>query len=380
MRPGDQFHIVNNKKISFDEITFVQLYLPIIGKTAFTLYQLLRISTAGKFSTIMEYLNVGMNDLEEALDKLMGLSLLRMYDNHTCFDLELRSPLAYEVFLNDDFYVHLLISRIGSESVSKLQSPQPQGQEISKKFSDIFLVSDSIPKQRVENIVPSYGRLDLKSFKKMMNKQGLSFVNEEVDIMQLYSLSDKFSLDWYALFKLTEETMNADKTINTSAITRKLINVNEPDQSVPEAYVELIRAAKSVSPNEFLLQIKRQVGGFVSADELKLLSNLEKQKMLPEVQNILIHYVLIQQGNASLVATLVNRVANDWLRHKVTTAELAIKRLTEFNISIKSGPRKKLTKVIKAVPKWVASDERRPMTDEERINFDKLRHEALKEM
>lgn len=51
--------------------------------------------------------------------------------------------------------------------------------------------------------------------------------------------------------------------------------------------------------------------------------------MPAEVQNILIHYVLVQQKNASLNPNFVNALANDWMRNEVFTAETAVKRILE---------------------------------------------------
>lgn len=113
MRAGDSFTMLNRGKTSFDAEAFRLLYLPIIGTDAFALYQLMLSFSTGRISHFLEYLNLGLNPFIEALDKLSGLSLVRVYDDHTSLYFEVKSPLNFENFLADDFYRQLLISRIG---------------------------------------------------------------------------------------------------------------------------------------------------------------------------------------------------------------------------------------------------------------------------
>ncbi|GAB2027934.1 DnaD domain protein [Lactovum odontotermitis] len=367
MRPGDKFSIVNIGKTSFDDAAFSKLYLPVLGKTAYTLYLLLRVTPSGKFSKLMEYLNVGQRQLEQAFDKLRAISLMKIFDCHNAFQFQLRSPRNFEDFLADELLVQLLINKIGAKTVSEMQSTKTEGNELKVRFSDIFL--SDLQESLEENPVPPIGDLDLSSFKSLMQQRKFSFADENKDILHLYSMAEKFGLDWYGLFKLAEETLNADKTINTASMIRKYIADSEKKPQLENAAAALAQVAKSASPQDFLTQLKRQVGGFVSQDELKLLSNFNKQKMIPEVQNILIHYTLIQQKNPSLSAAFVNRIANDWLRNGITTAEAAIQHIAEFE----KKPRKTASakKAVKAEPTWSNPGYDETATDEEVAAFKK---------
>lgn len=379
MRPGDRFDIVNKGKMSFDETTFSKLYLPILGANAVAIYQLLRVSDAGKLSALMDTVNIGIYDLEMALEKLSALALLKIYDNQTDYHFELKSPLSYEKFLEDNFYLHLLLSKIGEKKVSELSIETPKGRDISKKFTDVFSLPDDVVIERQSVASVPDERLDLEAFERLMAKQGLTYAKKDADILHLYSLAEKFDLDWYALFKLAEETANADKSLNTFAMTRQLIGQSAEKPVVPDAYQELVRLAKSVSPESFLTQLKRQIGGFVSNDELKILSNLTRQHLSAEAQNILIHYVLVQQKNASLSAVFVNRIANDWLRKNVQTAEEAVARLTEVAAK-PAGKTRQAKKSIKAAPEWAKKEVQKELTADEKKEFEALRQAALKEM
>lgn len=245
----------------------------------------------------MEYLNLGLNPFIEALDKLSGLSLVRVYDDHTSLYFEVKSPLNFENFLADDFYRQLLISRIGENRVAALaKRMEPKGKEVSKKFHEVYKVSfDSQAQQNPSN---TNERFDMGAFKSIMERQGYHLNNENQDSLTLYSLAEKFELNWYELFKQAEKTANADKTLNMNNLMRSLSGASQPQPALsafPKAFADLIVISKSHEPDDFIRQIKAQAGGFVSSEEHKLLTNLSRQNLPAEVQNILIHYVLVQQ-------------------------------------------------------------------------------------
>ncbi|EKF51537.1 DnaD domain protein [Lactococcus garvieae] len=356
MRPGDSFSILNRGKISFDADTFSLLYLPIIGRDAFGLYQLLRVFSTGKISHFLEYLDFGLNPFIDALDKLSGIGLVRVFDKQPGYLLEVKSPLNFEEFLADDFYKQLLISRIGENKVNALATKnEPDALEVTKKFHEVYSV-----KFEPTHTVAQTERFDLSSFKSIMENQHLTFANVTQDILVLYSLAEKFDLNWYELFKAAERTANADKTLNTANLTRMLAGKSEPLPALsefPQGFQDLIVISKEVSPRDFLTKLKQQAGGYASQEEIKILNNLSKQNIVDEVQNILIHYVLIQQENSSLNARFVNTLANDWLRHKVYNAEAAVKRILARQQQAKEKQTSNKThksqgKLVKKAPEW----------------------------
>ena len=331
MRAGDSFTMLNRGKTSFDAETFRLLYLPIIGTDAFALYQMMLSFSTGRISHFLEYLNLGLNPFIEALDRLSALSLVRVYDDHSSLYFEVKSPLNFENFLADDFYRQLLISRIGENRVTALaKTMEPKGKEISKKFHEVYKVNfdrEATPNQSLKE-----NQFDMGAFKSLMERQGYSLSNENQDSLTLYSLAEKFELNWYELFKQAERTANADKSLNMNHLIRSLSATSQPQPALsefPKVFADLIVVSKAHEPDEFIRQIKAQAGGFVSSDEHKILANLTRQKLPAEVQNILIHYVLVQQKNASLSPNFVNALANDWMRNKVFTAEAAVKRILE---------------------------------------------------
>ncbi|RZI48595.1 DnaD domain protein [Lactococcus kimchii] len=388
MRAGDSFTMINRGKTSFDAEAFTLLYLPIIGTDAFALYQLMLSFSTGRISHFLEYLNIGLHPFSEALDKLSALALVRVFDDHSTLYLEVKSPLNFENFLADDFYRQLLISRIGENRVAGLaKTLEPKGKEISKKFHEIYKVNFTAESQSAKQT----NQLDMGAFQSLMERQALHFSDENKDRLTLYSLAEKFELNWYELFKQAESTANADKTLNMSNLIRKLSAQSEPQPALsefPKAFADLILISKSHEPEEFLRQIKTQAGGFVSSDERKILANLARQNLPAQVQNVLIHYILIQQKNASLSANFVNTLANDWLRNKVFTAETAVKRILERNEqaankatqaaarTTHTGP----AKIKKAAPEWSNPNYENKTSQADLVKLEQIRLDSLKKL
>ncbi|MDR0298421.1 MAG: DnaD domain protein [Streptococcaceae bacterium] len=365
MRPGDTFHTVNSEKTSFDETTFARLYLPVLEPVAASLYQLLRTLKTGRIARLLEHLSIGLPKFESALDKLSALDLIAIYEAPNQLTLDVKSPLTFEAFLADAFYTALLRARLGASEFEQLQREVPQGRRVSKKLSDVFRLSADIKTSEMPVSADRHG-FDLSAFKTALTSQKLRFLNEDADILQLYGMADKFQLDWYALFKRATEAANADGTLNLAQLSAQLIRENlsaeAPDLSavanLSEPQRQLARVAKAHAPLDFLAQLKRQMGGFVSGDEKNRLSALAELKLPDDVQNILIHYIIVQLKRASLVQTLVNRVANDWMRHKVATAEDALARIDAYaaEIEAKKHAKAKPKKTVKPQPAWSNPD------------------------
>lgn len=392
MRAGDSFTMVNRGKTSFDAETFRLLYLPIIGTDAFALYQLMLSFSTGRISHFLEYLNIGLNPFVEALNKLTGLSLVHVYDDHTRLYFKVESPLNFEEFLADEFYRQLLISKIGENRVSGLsKTMEPKGKEVSKKFHEIYKVSFNQPDEPQGQGAHANNNFDMGAFQSLMTRQGLHFNDENKEVLALYALAEKFELNWYELFKLAEQTANADKSLNVSQLTHRLSATHEPQRPLsefPKAFADLIVTSKAHEPEAFLKQIKAQAGGFVSNDERKILAHLSRQNLVPEVQNILIHYVLVQQKNATLSSSFVNTLANDWMRNKVFTAEKAVERIMERNEGAKAKAAqaaaaqaaKRPAKLKKEAPKWSNPNYENKTSQEQLAKLEKIRLESLKKL
>ena len=127
---------------------------------------------------------------------------------------------------------------------------------------------------------------------------------------------------------------------------------------------ELIRVAKShVSdgknngPAAFLQQLRKNTGGTTSNAEFKLLNDMKLQGLPDEVQNILLHYVLVGRKNAVLNPAFLHQLSNECLQNKIFTAEAAVIwfQNRDKKNQARQSQNSKFTgkaKVVKPAPAW----------------------------
>ena len=390
MRPIDKFIVKNNEKISFDAGVFVMYYQPIIGLEGFALYQLLRVfpQQNGRLSDLLNQLDYGMNALELSIEKLSALKLMDIYDDHGRLTFVLHSHLTPEQFLLDPLYKQLLIDKIGQTSVDKLdQSNTFSGKNISKRFSDIYRVNDI--QTPVEPSSQVTGSLDLSAFQAAMQQQGIQFSDETKDTLALYALSEKFGLDWYQLFKIAETTQNADQSLNTANMSRRLITLNQKQPRLldfSKAEQALIRTAKSERPDSLLAQIKkRRFDGHPTQKEKQLLARLSRDGVADDIQNMLIIYFLEIRGYSN-ISDYIEEQANRWKKDQVTTAELAVKWLSTYQnkqadkAKKKTQSQAKVAPVGSKTPDWYDPAYKNETDAKQQAELERIKQETLKKM
>ena len=383
MRPIDEFSHVQNNKVLLDSDSLSQLYHPVIGNHAVLLYEyLLAFFDDGikrhKFSEILNHLQLSMQEVEEALAILTAVDLLVLYQTRDAYVLKLQPALNRETFLANAIYRRLLEQRIGDVAVAELDVVLPDGaRDVSKKFSDIFSV-DETPK--VPKIV-SKNHFDLDSFERLMLRDGLQFKDEKADVVKIYSLADKYNMNWFDTYQLAKSTAINGK-ISPQRMTvqleqKKMANNQTKEQFDAKEQV-IIREAKQASAKEFLKKIKAPRRAVVTESERKVLEELANMSFLDEVINVMVLYTLNKTQSANINKPYIMKVANDFAYQKITTAEAAILKMRSFTKRNKEHKAKaKLTKT--NVPEWTAKEYKHVATAEEKEKLEELRRSMLED-
>lgn len=383
MRPIDEFSYVKNNKVLLDSDSLSQLYHPVIGNHAVLLYEyLLAFFDDGikrhKFSEILNHLQLSMQEVEEALAILTAVDLLVLYQTRDAYVLKLQPALNRETFLANAIYRRLLEQRIGDVAVAELDVVLPDGaRDVSKKFSDIFSV-DETPK--VPKIV-SKNNFDLDSFERLMLRDGLQFKDEKADVVKIYSLADKYNMNWFDTYQLAKSTAINGK-ISPQRMTvqleqKKMANNQTKEQFDAKEQV-IIREAKQASAKEFLKKIKAPRRAVVTESERKVLEELANMSFLDEVINVMVLYTLNKTQSANINKPYIMKVANDFAYQKITTAEAAILKMRSFTKRNKEHKAKaKLTKT--NVPEWTAKEYKHVATAEEKEKLEELRRSMLED-
>ena len=383
MRPIDEFSYVKNNKVLLDSDSLSQLYHPVIGNHAVLLYEyLLAFFDDGikrhKFSEILNHLQLSMQEVEEALAILTAVDLLVLYQTRDAYVLKLQPALNRETFLANAIYRRLLEQRIGDVAVAELDVVLPDGaRDVSKKFSDIFSV-DETPK--VPKIV-SKNHFDLDSFERLMLRDGLQFKDEKADVVKIYSLADKYNMNWFDTYQLAKSTAINGK-ISPQRMTvqleqKKMANNQTKEQFDAKEQV-IIREAKQASTKEFLKKIKAPRRAVVTESERKVLEELANMSFLDEVINVMVLYTLNKTQSANINKPYIMKVANDFAYQKITTAEAAILKMRSFTKRNKEHKAKaKVTKT--NVPEWTAKEYKHVATAEEKEKLEELRRSMLED-
>lgn len=383
MRPIDEFSYVKNNKVLLDSDSLSQLYHPVIGNHAVLLYEyLLAFFDDGikrhKFSEILNHLQLSMQEVEEALAILTAVDLLVLYQTRDAYVLKLQPALNRETFLANAIYRRLLEQRIGDVAVAELDVVLPDGaRDVSKKFSDIFSV-DETPK--VPKIV-SKNHFDLDSFERLMLRDGLQFKDEKADVVKIYSLADKYNMNWFDTYQLAKSTAINGK-ISPQRMTvqleqKKMANNQTKEQFDAKEQV-IIREAKQASAKEFLKKIKAPRRAVVTESERKVLEELANMSFLDEVINVMVLYTLNKTQSANINKPYIMKVANDFAYQKITTAEAAILKMRSFTKRNKEHKAKaKLTKT--NVPEWTTKEYKHVATAEEKEKLEELRRSMLED-
>ena len=383
MRPIDEFSYVKNNKVLLDSDSLSQLYHPVIGNHAVLLYEyLLAFFDDGikrhKFSEILNHLQLSMQEVEEALAILTAVDLLVLYQTRDAYVLKLQPALNRETFLANAIYRRLLEQRIGDVAVAELDVVLPDGaRDVSKKFSDIFSV-DETPK--VPKIV-SKNHFDLDSFERLMLRDGLQFKDEKADVVKIYSLADKYNMNWFDTYQLAKSTAINGKISPqrmTVQIEQKKMANNQTKEQFDAKEQVIIREAKQASAKEFLKKIKAPRRAVVTESERKVLEELANMSFLDEVINVMVLYTLNKTQSANINKPYIMKVANDFAYQKITTAEAAILKMRSFTKRNKEHKAKaKLTKT--NVPEWTAKEYKHVATAEEKEKLEELRRSMLED-
>lgn len=154
--PVDGYYVILQEYLPIDYTkSLAHLYQPLIGVHAVTLYQTLlhemelqSDSSPQTHHTLMNYLNIPLDELYKARLKLEGIGLLNTFkkqkEDGTVFTYELLSPFTPSGFFEDAMLSQLLLHQIGDSKFNALKrhyykiAPSDLGENITVAFGEVF--------------------------------------------------------------------------------------------------------------------------------------------------------------------------------------------------------------------------------------------------
>lgn len=338
---------------------------------------------------LLALLNIGMPEVYQARIRLEAIGLLKTFvqtDPEKLYVYELQKPQSSKAFFEEDLFSLLLLERVGERKFKQLRNrfsvepvDQDQFVEITKSFLDVYHLNTNQLKQH-EELFKSSGTLigdsarstvslDSDSFDWNFFFNGLNqhYVNRSsvtADIREtILTLHHMYGVDELTMQQYILEASD----INTGTIDARLLKKNVVDdfhrhtnekvqlndvvqqeleemsttqvqhkqnlkgQGFSDYDIAIIESSHQYSPAEFMRSIKEQKNGYISKPEEWTLEDVVKKSRLPNaVINILIHYILVIQGNVVFEKGLAYKISNDWAQNKVTTPEAALKKVREM--------------------------------------------------
>ncbi|WP_099158729.1 replication initiation and membrane attachment family protein [Virgibacillus ndiopensis] len=345
--------------------SLTHLYQPLIGINAVSLYQTLlhekelqQEATPQTHHTLMNYLNLPLDDIYRARVKLEGIGLLKTYENKTekndVYMYELISPFAPNEFFKDAMLTQLLYHHVGQAKFEVLknyyvQNPSSQkGINITSSFSDVFqtfqphledvepIESDTID----ETVTIDFSWMQQMLKQRMIpEKKILTLENKRIlsQMMVLYDLA-AYEVEKAVLWALTaENTLDIDEfkdachDLFKTKYNQSVVKLTDRQQNTVKRQTDykptskeeqLINELQTISPKQLLEDLSS--GNRASEQDLRVIREVMTNQGLPSpVMNVLIHYVLLQ-SNMKLSKAYLEKIASHWSRANLKTAKEAM--------------------------------------------------------
>ncbi len=397
--PADMYIVVNKSMLNeYDKIVLNMLYMPIIGNTAVTLYNILYselkasnfVSPELTHHHLMTNLGDSLESIKEARIKLEGIGLMKTFVKEgsiNSYVYELYSPLSVNEFFNHPIFNMVLYNNVGKEEYLRIKSyfkvPSinlSNYQDItspfdmtfkSKNYSNFELINEEeIVSKNKRNIeyeqIFDFDALQSSMPKNLLNEKALTKSVKELitNLAFLYNLdpltmSDivKVSLNEKGLIEKEELKNNTRKyyEFNNDGRLPSLIFKNQPDYLRSPSgdntlKGRIIKVFESTKPYDFLKS--KYKGVRPTERDMKILEMLVVDlKLNPAVCNVLIDYILKTQNNR-LVKSYVEVVAGEWKRAGLETAKEAMSYAEKSHKKLKKTTVTKSTKKEETTPDW----------------------------
>lgn len=380
MRPNDSFHYAPNNQLAVDYLNLTKLYLPIIGREALALYQyLLAFWDDGRdkhsFTEILNHLDMGWQVFEKALDQLIALRLLDLYQEEAGYRVVLYPNLTAQDFFANHVYRNLLEKKIGETAVEKMLPSAIHGQKRESSF--LHVLEEQAGLQEISQPQARQTDFDLTHFKQVMARDGLRFADEKADLLVLFQIAENQKWTWYETYLLAKETA-VSHTISTKRMQQKLQAKPMTQGEFSSAESTIIREAKAKKCLQFLAEIKQTKRAAITQAERTTLQKMAELGLLDEVINVILVLTFNKVNSANLNEKYALKVANDFAYQEIATAEQAVLRIRERNQEQTKRKAQQAPAAPKSnVPSWSQPDYKNATSSQEQEEMERRRQELL---
>lgn len=413
--PADVYFVINKTIISeFDKKVIIDLYQPIIGPLAVSLYfsfisDLDNLELNSKIYShhhLMVNLKNGLDVIKQARESLESVGLIKTFvkinDNQNNYIYELFSPLTPNEFFNHPILNVVLYNNIGENEYNNLiniykikKYDLKDYKDISKSINDTYRSIGNTLKinyEFKEKECLSVNSNDVIDFDliissipnnilsdKAFNKKTKELIN---NLAFVYDIDNLRMIDLIRLSIGENGMIIKEKLINN---VRKYYDFNNNGslptliyRTQPEYLKQgfndtsnrgkMLYVFENTSPYDFLMG--KNKGIKPNSRDLKLLEYLAVElNMKPAVINVLIDYVLRINDN-KLNKNYVLAIAGEWVRSNIDTATKAMERAEKEH---KKNKNKVFVKKSETVPVWFnENNDKQDLSEDEKNELENL--------
>lgn len=412
--PADIYTVVNKTVLTdIDRNNLINLYLPIIGVSALSLYLLLWrdlsntmiISNDHNHHHLMSSLKLDLFEIKAAREALEAVGLIKTFINEgeiNKYVYELYSPLTSYEFFNHPIFNVILYNNIGKSEYEALKMVYDKISIDMREYTDItklmdmtFKVSNTeINVNPLERTTNSICMSDQVDFDLILSSIPKSLINEKVFTKKMKELINNlaftYNIDTIKMVELIRTSINEHGGIDKESLrknARKYYQYNNNGalptlcyRTQPE-YLKnplgdlskrgkIIAVFENTTPYDFLKS--KNKGHNPTNRDLKIVEYLLVDIGLkPAVVNVLIDYVLKKNDN-KLNQSFIEAIASQWSRLGIETASDAMDTAEKQNK--KYNKRDEIKEKYKAAtPNWFNSNqEKEEISEEERKELESL--------
>ncbi|MFC2694438.1 MAG: DnaD domain protein [Lactobacillus sp.] len=371
--PRQPFYVINKVELtSSQERVLTRLYQPLIGAQAQALYLTLAYeynalplnSDYKSLVQLQEQTGQSLASLFTSLHKLEAVSLVTTYTAANqvlgrVLKFKLGQVLSAPAFFNEFLLSSLLREKVGGEGFQRLKTDfqtsvikiGQQDHDVSASFFDVFHLSPADlanlpaaqPQKKPGSVIKAKLPVDWPELTALLSRYHVA--ETEIDshrqqiqqVMGFYHYSEEQFATLVAstlipgqerldFQKIERAAGSAAQNKQAQDLRQRLTNhpqASEVFKRLDDQDQALLKQALALPPLEFLTRLKRAKGGYVAAQERRVIFNLQNRTGLtPELVNMVTEVAL--RYDSILTQQRADRIANSWLEHGVTTAASAL--------------------------------------------------------
>lgn len=403
--PKQPFYVINQVDLTVKQAQILtKLYQPAIGSQAVALYFTLvheysSLPLASDYRTLLQLeteLDCGLQPIFEALHKLEAVGLCKSYLDQNVvlgqvLKLKLLPVLSAEDFFNEFLLRSLLLEKVGVVVYKRLQKqfaeqllPVKTAKDISAGFFDVFSLSpqdladaplerrSKKPASSAINSQTDY-KIDWQYLQDKLQAYHISPAEVNAHRRRIatimafyrYNVDDFVQLVLPTLvpgkneldMNLIEQAANQEGPARSAQhLRKKLVSASQQPaaaivQQLDRNDDQLLQEVNQLPAAAFLEKIKQNKGGYVTAQERRVIFNLQNRSGLtPAMSNLVVKTCL--DYDAILTQNRADRIANDWLQHGITTTAAAIVYAKKFKKTPKRRYRARANKRVEQGTNW----------------------------